>query len=47
VKGTKHENFEEALAIRLGQSNVKNGTATDEVIEERIAVIKQWCYIRG
>jgi hypothetical protein len=34
-EGAKHENFEEALMISVRQSNAKNGTATDEVIEER------------
>jgi hypothetical protein len=35
----KHENFEEALVKWIRQSNAKDRTATDKIIEDRITVI--------
>jgi hypothetical protein len=39
VRVAKHENFEEALVKWIRQSDVKDGTATDKVNEDRIKVI--------
>jgi len=39
VRVAKHENFEEALVKWMRQSNAKDGTATDKIIEDRIKVI--------
>jgi hypothetical protein len=39
VREAKHENFEEALVKWIGQSNAKDGTATDKITEDRIKVI--------
>jgi hypothetical protein len=39
MKGIKHKILEEALTIWIGQLNVKNGTATDDIIKERAKMI--------
>jgi hypothetical protein len=47
-KGTKFEDIEDASVIWMGQVNVKNGTATDEVIKEEVKAVGQqmtnWLY---
>ena len=39
MEGAKHEKMEEALAIWIEQLNVKNGTATDEIINTFTAIV--------
>jgi hypothetical protein len=39
LKGAKLEDLEAVLIIWLGQVNLKNGTATDEVIKEQVKVL--------
>jgi len=39
VRVAKHENFEEALVKWIRQSDAKDGTATNKIIEDRIKVI--------
>ena len=39
MKGAKHEKMKEALAIWIEQLNVKNGTATDEIINTFTAIV--------
>jgi hypothetical protein len=41
LKGTKFKDHEDALVIRIGQVNVKNGTASHEVVKEKVKVIGQ------
>jgi hypothetical protein len=36
LKGVKLEDLEGALVIWVGQMNVKNGTAADEVTKEQV-----------
>lgn len=43
MKGTKHEELEEALTIWVEQLHVKNGTATDEIIKERGKMMCKLC----
>jgi Tc5 transposase DNA-binding domain. len=43
MKGTKHEELEEALAIWVEQLHVKNGTATEEIIQERAKMMCKLC----
>jgi hypothetical protein len=43
MKGTKHEKMEEALTIWIEQLNVKNGTATDEIIKEGAKMMCKHC----
>jgi hypothetical protein len=39
--GAKLEDFEDVLDIWIGQLNVRNGTAADEVIKEQMTVLGQ------
>jgi hypothetical protein len=43
MKGITHEKLHEALATWIGQLNVKNCTATDEVIREWAKIICKYC----
>jgi hypothetical protein len=41
LKATKLEDLEDMLGIWIGQVNMKNGAATDEVIKEQVEVPEQ------
>jgi hypothetical protein len=43
LKSAKYSTLQEALAIWIGQINLKNGTATGEVMKERVKVNCKYC----
>ena len=45
VKSAKYTTLQETLAIWIGQINFKNGTATDDVMKERVKMNCKYCIL--